>query len=64
MAINSERHNQIRTILLTILAFSISCYCLGAIVLQGASVLRPATATPTATLATVTPSPTPLITWE
>ncbi len=66
MTLPEERRSRIRSTLLTILAFSVSCYCLGAVVLQGASLIRPTKASPTPTIApaTDTPQATRQITWE
>ena len=64
MTLPEERRSRIRSTLLTILAFSISCYCLGAVVLQSASLVRPQKASSTPTVATNTPQITRQITWE
>jgi hypothetical protein len=63
MTWSTEQRSLIRSILITILTLSISCYCVGAMVLLGSQALRPGQVTTTPTQITPTGQPSPSITW-
>ena len=63
MTWSTEQRSLIRSILTTILTLSISCYCLGGMVLLGSQAVRPPLTTPTLTQSSPTSRLLPSITW-